>query len=162
MAPQLHRGCSAGCIGQIASLHARDCSALSGFGLPVEANEARELSDFCRSPVPERHGPWLAVEGDRVEGSIAIDGSRAAQDGAHVRWFMLSEAVRGVGLGGRLLTTALAFCGEPDYRRVHPRKFQGLDTARHRYEKHGLRLTHEAPGTQWGSAVVARRFALGG
>lgn len=161
MAPQLHRGYRAGCIGQIVSLHARYYSAHSGFGLPFEAKVARELSDFCQSLAPERDGLWLVVDGDRVEGSIAIDGSRAAQDGAHLRWFILSEAARGIGLGGRLLTTALAFCAERDYRRVHLWTFQGLDTARHLYEKHGFRLTHEAPGTQWGSPVVEQRFAIG-
>lgn len=47
-----------------------------------------------------------------------------------MRWFILSDTLRGLGLGDRLLGTALAFCAERDYRRVHLWTFQGLDADR--------------------------------
>jgi len=39
-----------------------------------------------------------------------IDGAHAARDGAHLRWFIVSDAVRGSGVGNRLLGSATDFC----------------------------------------------------
>ena len=36
--------------------------------------------------------------------------------------------------------------------------FEGLDTARHLYEKVGFKLVEEHKGTQWGTEVNEQRF----
>jgi glycerol-3-phosphate dehydrogenase len=38
--------------------------------------------------------------------------------------------------------------------------FDGLEAARHLYEKAGFRLAHQQRGTQWGIAVDEQRFEL--
>jgi len=48
----------------------------------------------------------------RIEASVTIDGSRTAEEGAHLRWFIASDATRGRGVGRALLREALAFCDE--------------------------------------------------
>lgn len=154
----LHAGYRPGCIGRIAELHAGYYAAHAGFGVAFESRVARELADFCERLDVLRDGLWLAVRDERVEGSIAIDGRHAATEGAHLRWFIASDAIRGSGLGQRLLSTALDFCDQRGYRRIHLDTFAGLDAARHLYEKHGFRLIHQEPGTQWGRVVNEQRF----
>lgn len=150
-------GYAPGCIGRITQLHARYYAVSSGFGLPFEAKVASELAAFCKAYVAGRDGLWLAQDGG-IEGSIAIDGSRADADGAHLRWFILSEALRGRGIGRQMLAKALDFADARGYRHTTLWTFAGLDAARHLYEAAGFRLIHESPGEQWGKRVREQRF----
>ncbi len=156
----LHRGYLPGAIGRIAELHAAYYHRHAGFGVRFESKVARELSEFCERYVEERDGLWLALTGAEVEGSIAIDGSHADRDGAHLRWFIASDKVRGTGVGNTLLASALEFCRSRRYGLVYLWTFEGLGAARHLYEKFGFRLVHEQRGTQWGSEVNEQRFEL--
>ena len=160
MTVSIHRGYRPGCIGRVAELHAAYYHPLVGFGLFFESKVARELAEFCERYVEERDGLWLAVRDGRVEGSIALDGSRAGTEGAHLRWFIASDAVRGTGVGTALLSEAVGFCRSRRYGRVYLWTFAGLDAARHLYEKAGFRLVEERLGAQWGATVNEQRFDL--
>ena len=156
----LHKGYLPGAIGRVAELHAAYYHRHAGFGVRFESKVARELSEFCERYAEERDGLWLALADDRVEGSIVIDGSHAQRDGAHLRWFIASEKVRGTGVGNALLAAAIEFCRSRRYDRVYLWTFEGLGAARHLYEKFGFALVHQQPGTQWGSEVNEQRFEL--
>ena len=160
MSPTITEGYLPGCIGRIAQLHAGYYAPRHRFGVAFEARVARELADFCLACVPGRDGLWLAQEqGEHIVGSIAIDGSRVAQDGqAHLRWFITADSIRGTGVGKRLLQAALGFCDACGYPSVYLWTFAGLDAARHLYESCGFRLVQESEGTQWGTAVTEQRF----
>ncbi len=154
----LHRGYLPGCIGRITALHARFYSAHAGFGVYFESRVARELAAFCEGYDEARDGLWLALLDGQVEGAIAIDGAHADTDGAHLRWFITSDRLRGTGAGSRLLTEAMAFCDARGYRRTYLWTFDGLPAARHLYEKQGFRLVQQQPGQQWGREVLEQRF----
>lgn len=156
----LHQGYRPGCIGRIVALHAAYYAPLVGFGVFFESKVARELAAFCESYEEGRDGLWLVLVNDRVEGSLAIDGSRASSEGAHLRWFIASDAVRGTGAGNAMLTAALAFCRSRHYERVYLWTFDGLAAARHLYEKAGFRLVQAEQGSQWGKPVTEQRFEL--
>lgn len=160
MTVTLHKGYLPGAIGRVAELHATHYHRHAGFGVYFESKVARELSEFCECYAEERDGLWLALADAGVEGSIAIDGSHAERDGAHLRWFITSEKVRGTGVGTALLTAAVEFCRSRHYDRVYLWTFEGLTAARHLYEKFGFRLVHRQLGSQWGSEVEEQRFEL--
>ncbi|CAN5324941.1 hypothetical protein BH11PSE11_BH11PSE11_28990 [soil metagenome] len=158
MATTIHHGYLPGCIGRISELHAHYYHQLVDFGLPFEARVARELAQFCERYDEQRDGLWLLLDGERVEGSIAIDGSRAESEGAHLRWFITSDKVRGGGHGAALLARAIEFCDSKPYRQIFLSTFAGLNPARHLYEKFGFVLECEQRGTQWGKEVQEQRF----
>ncbi len=149
-----------GAIGRVAELHAAYYSKAWDFGLYFEARVASELAEFMRRFDAGRDGFWTANHRGRVEGSIAIDGARASTEGAHLRWFILSDALRGLGVGNRLMQQAIGFCREREYSRVFLCTFRGLDPARHLYEKFGFRLAQEIEGEQWGKRVLEQRYVL--
>ena len=158
--PVVAGGYVPGAIGRIVELHGSYYAASWGFGAFFEARMARELAEFVGRYDARRDGLWTASVAGRIEGSIAIDGSRAGETGAHLRWFIVSDVLRGQGIGSRLIDEALAFsrrCGHP---RVTLWTFAGLDAARHLYERSGFRLVEERRGTQWGTEVVEQRFEL--
>lgn len=149
-----------GSIGRIAELHAAYYHVEWGFGLFFEAKLATELSAFLQRYDPNRDGFWTALLDERIEGSIAIDGIHTESEGAHLRWFIVSAALRGQGAGGRLMDTAVDFCREKGYKHVYLWTFEGLDAARHLYEKAGFELVEQHEGTQWGRAVNEQKFQL--
>ena len=159
-ATEIACGYTAGAIGRVAEMHGLYYQAHWGFGLFFEAKVATELSAFLSRFDDRRDGFWTLICQGRVEGSIAIDGLHAADDGAHLRWFILSDALRGKGFGNRLLETAIEFCKDRACPRVYLWTFEGLAPARHLYEKNGFALAEQRPGRQWGTEVVEQRFEL--
>lgn len=156
----IHKGYVSGAIGRIVELHAVYYKRFVGFGPHFESKVASDLSVFCQRYVEDRDGMWLALDGSNIEGSIAIDGLRAAQEGAHLRWFITSDCVRGMGIGNALISEATDFCRRQRFGRVYLWTFEGLGVARHLYEKCGFRLVYQQRGTQWGSEVEEQRFEL--
>jgi len=154
--PRIVPGWLPGAIGAVASLHAGFYAREHGFGARFEARVAGDCAAFCARVDPARDGLWLLVDGGRIEGSIAIDGGDAGA--AHLRWFIVSDALRGRGWGRRMIEAALAFCRRAGHRRVYLTTFAGLDAARALYEDHGFRLVQEADGGTWGRVMREQRF----
>jgi len=154
----IQQGYAPGCIGRITELHADFYSRLVGFGLPFEARVARGLVAFFEQYQAGRDEIWLAVEEGKIQGSIAIDGSHAKEEGAHLRWFIASEETRGTRIGSRLMDHAMEHCIAQGFHRVYLHTFEGLEAARRLYEKHGFRLVHQQAGNQWGKQVNEQRF----
>ncbi len=147
-----------GAIGRIAELHGTYYHRHWDFGLYFEAKVATELSAFLKRYDETRDGIWLAVQDDRVEGGIVMDGIEAADKGAHLRWFIVSAAVRGQGVGSRLIDCAMGFCRDRGYKKAYLWTFEGLGAARHLYEAAGFTLLKQQKGDQWGTPVNEQYF----
>ena len=148
-----------GSIGRIVELHGSYYARHWGFGLFFEAQVANELGELLARYDPERDGFWIATESEEVQGGIAIDGA-GAPERARLRFFIVADGRRGGGLGERLIGTALDFCRNAGYRKVFLTTFEGLDTARRLYERHGFVLADQRPHRAWGKEVLEQRFEL--
>lgn len=157
---EIVRGYVPGALGRVVELHATYYRRHWGFGLFFEAKVAGEIAEFLMRYDERRDAFWTATTAGHVEGSITIDGRSADNEGAHLRWFIVSDALRGRGLGSRLIDTAIGFCRDKHYERVYLWTFEGLDAARRLYERAGFRLAAERRGTQWGREVNEQRFEL--
>ncbi|MCC6612642.1 MAG: GNAT family N-acetyltransferase [Anaerolineae bacterium] len=141
-------GYTPGALGRITELHGDYYARHWDLGLYFEAKVATELAAFMNRFDAARDGAWFAHVDGRIAGAVFIDGARAADEGARLRWFILDEAYQGLGLGNRLMDAAMDFCREQRFRRVYLTTFAGLTAARHLYEKHGFRLCDEIDGTE--------------
>ncbi len=156
--PRITAGHAPGAIGRIAEMHGVAYAKLAGFGVAFESLVAREAASFCEGLEAGRDGLWLAWQDDRIEGCIAIQ--RAGEAAAHLRWFLVTEALRGRGYGRALLGSALAFCRREGIAVLDLWTFAGLDAARRLYEEAGFRLVEQRRGARWGSEVTEQRFEL--
>jgi GNAT superfamily N-acetyltransferase len=154
------KGYIPGAIGRVAEMHGTYYHRHWGFGLFFEAMVATELSAFLGRYDEKRDGFWTAVAGESIEGSIAIDGLHAADEGAHLRWFIMSDAWRGKGFGNQLLSSAIGFCRSAGHKGVSLWTFEGLHAARHLYEKYGFMLVEQQKGARWGREVTEQRLEL--
>ncbi len=157
---EIRKGHVPGVIGRVIELHGTYYHAHSGFGPFFEAKVASELAEFITRYDEQRDGFWTAWTCDRVEGSITIDGIHAEDEGAHLRWFIISDTLRGKGVGNRLMSAAVDFCRGKGYDHVYLWTFESLNTARHLYEKAGFVLVEQRRGMQWGTEVNEQRFEL--
>jgi GNAT superfamily N-acetyltransferase len=155
---RIESGYTPGSIGRVAELHGKYYHDHWGFGLYFEAKVASELAEFFTRYDERRDGFWTAALEGRIEGSIAIDGLHAAERRAHLRWFILSDSLRGIGIGNQLINTAIDFCRSMGCKLVYLWTFEGLDAGRHLYEKVGFTLVEQHNGTQWGTQVTEQRF----
>jgi GNAT superfamily N-acetyltransferase len=71
---------------------------------------------------------------------------------------LVGSGTRGTGLGRRLLQDAVTYCDESGVAETVLWTFQGLDTARAPYEKHGFVLVKEQRGARWGNTVTEQQF----
>jgi GNAT superfamily N-acetyltransferase len=149
-----------GSIGRISELHGTYYHDQWGFGLYFEAKVATELSEFLRRYDKNRDGIWLASVDGRVEGSIIIDGMHAENEGAHLRWFIISDTLRGKGVGKKLINRAIGFCRKHGYKTICLWTFEGLGAARHLYEDAGFKMIKQQRGVQWGTEVIEQYFEL--
>lgn len=149
-----------GLIGRVTEMHASFYSRHSGFGQFFESQVATGIAAFAGRLNQPRNGIWVAEQGSRIVGSVAIDGEDLGNGEAHLRWFILDEHCRGQGVGRRLLEQAMAFCAEQGFSAVQLWTFKGLDVARRLYESFGFELTREAQGDQWGTSVTEQQFTL--
>ena len=157
---EIVKGYVPGAIGRIAELNGTYYHDHWGFGLFFEAKVATDLSEFLLRYDEKRDGFWTASSHGRVEGHITIDGLHSATMGAHLRYFIVCDALRGQGIGSRLIGTAMDFCKAAGHKRVYLWTFEGLLAARHLYEENGFELVEQRRGAQWGKEVNEQRFEL--
>lgn len=151
-------GYTPGLIGRITEMHARYYSNASGFGAAFESVVASGLSDFVNRLERPMNEVWTISTAGQILASIAIDGEDLGEGTAHLRWFIVDEALRGTGAGKQLLVSAVDFCQQNEFSKIDLWTFSGLDAARHLYEKHGFKLAEEYEGDQWGETVTEQKF----
>jgi GNAT superfamily N-acetyltransferase len=125
-----------------------------------EAKVASKIAEFLTRYDSSRDGLWWALFKDQIHGSIGLDAALCESGAAHLRWFILSDALRGQGAGRALVEAALDWCRKCGYPRVYLWTFAGLDAARHLYVDFGFELAKQRRGVQWGTEVTEQRFDL--
>ena len=149
-----------GSIGRVVELHGIYYNTHWGFGPFFESKVAAEMAGFVGRYDKNRDGFWTVSLDGHIEGSITIDGIHAKDEGAHLRWFIVSDSLRGKSAGNSLIQTAIDFCRNKNYRCIFLWTFEGLHAAKHLYEKNGFQLVEQHKGRQWGKVVKEQRFEL--
>ncbi len=155
MAVTLRNDLRPGDIGRIVMLHGVIYAREQGWDATFEAYVAGPLAEFALRR-GDRDRLWIAEDGDRVVGCIAI--VEAAPARAQLRWFLVDPAARGRGLGRRLLGLAVAFCEESGYGTVFLWTVGALAAAARLYRAAGFRLAETKPARLWGAEVVEERY----
>lgn len=144
-----------GDLPRIVELHGQIYNREHDYDHTFEAYVAEPLSQFVLRDNP-RERLWLVEKDNSVEGCIAI--CEATDSQAQLRWFLLSEKLRGQGLGDRLLSTAEAFCKDNHYSEIQLWTVKGLQAARALYVKHGYQLHEEIEHHVWGANRTEQQF----
>ena len=149
-----------GALGAVCALQAEYYAKAWGFGAAFETKVAGDMAAFITRFDPGRDLFVLAEREGEIIGSITVDGGETDRGLAHLRWFIVSDAARGTGLGHRLMDRAVAFAADKELPGIYLDTFAGLDAARHLYEHAGFTMVHSRQDTTWGPPVEEQRFEL--
>lgn len=146
-----------GDVGYVAQLHGEFYGEHHGFFRIFEYYVMKGLTEF----VYDSSGGelWIAeVNGERA-GSIAI--VKDNENTAQLRWFILDDQYQGLGVGTKLLETAINYCKEQSYQHIYLWTISILHAARHLYAKYDFTLTEEKENVEWCSErVIEERWDL--
>lgn len=148
-----------GAIGETVRHHAIYYLEHWDFDIRFETQVSRELSEFISEMDLSRDGFWCAKKKE-FAGAIAVDGTRAGDGQARIRWFIVPERFQGDGVGTLLFNQAMQFCRDGDFKSVHLWTFEGLGAARKLYERVGFKQVEERQGSQWGPVITEQKFEL--
>lgn len=147
-----------GDIGYLIYLHGVLYAREYSLDYTFEGYVAAGLGEFAKSYDERRDRLWLAEEGERIVGSIAIAGQ--ADGVAQLRWFLVKPEARGSGLGRRLLREALELCRDLEFRSVFLWTLAELKAAAHLYLQAGFRRTEQKRHETWGRVRTEERYEL--
>jgi DNA-binding MarR family transcriptional regulator/ribosomal protein S18 acetylase RimI-like enzyme len=146
-----------GDVGYIAHLHGILYDHTYKFGRKFEYYVMKGLTEFMINT--DGGELWVAEADNKIVGSIAI--SKSSDTIAQLRWFVLDEDYQGMGIGKKLMETALGFCKEKNYQHVFLWTVSTLNTARYLYQKYNFRKTEEKPNEEWtGTKLIEERWDL--
>ncbi|EJR24483.1 bifunctional helix-turn-helix transcriptional regulator/GNAT family N-acetyltransferase [Bacillus cereus] len=146
-----------GDVGYVAHLHGQLYDETYNFGQMFEYYVMKGLTEFM---VDSKGGDlWIAEVDGKISGSIAI--TKSSNTVAQLRWFVLDENYQGMGIGKKLMETAINFCKEQGYQHIFLWTVSILGAARHLYKKYGFELTEEKPNEEWtGNTLIEERWDL--
>lgn len=145
-----------GLIGIVSALFGRTIAASHGVDWTLDAMIAEQQCDFFRRFDCERDRVWIAIRDGSPQGALTIDGPRLenGREAARLRFFILDESLRGLGLGKLMLAAAMEFCRRRAYQRVLLTTLPGLDAATRLYEAQGFTAVAQSEGSFHGSRFV--------
>ena len=156
---RLAAGYRPGVIGRIAEMHAVYYAREWSFGAFLEAKIARDCAAFIDRYDPDTDLLLLALNGEAIAGSIIVDLNDPASDGdggdrgGHIRWFIVDDAIRGTGIGRKMMQRAVDHIDRFAAGKAWLTTFAGLDAAHSLYENFGFRLAQERQDRTWGDPV---------
>jgi DNA-binding MarR family transcriptional regulator/ribosomal protein S18 acetylase RimI-like enzyme len=147
------RGLQPGDLGWVIGAHGRIYAQEYGWDQTFEALVAGICQQFVDQFDPAHSGGWIAELAGRPVGSaFVVPGPDAAS--AKLRMVIVERALRGLGLGRRLVEAAEGFARETGRTRMVLWTHNVLTDARALYAKLGYRMTHSAPHVSFGKALV--------
>lgn len=146
-----------GDLGWIVAAHGRIYAEEYGWDQTFEAHVAGACAEFVERFDPTRARAWIADAAGRPVGSVMVMPAADA-DGARLRMVVLERAMRGLGLGRRLVETAQDFARQAGFLRMELWTFDVLHAARTLYARLGYGCTQRTAQRRFGHDLVEERW----
>lgn len=147
-----------GDLGWMVQRNAAVYAAEYGWDQSYEALVARIVADFGQHHDPARERAWIAeLDGEPVGCVLCV---RRDGETAQLRILLVDPAVRGLGIGARLVEECIRFARAAGYRSMVLWTNDVLVSARRIYEAAGFELTDEEPHRSFGHDLVGQTWRL--
>ena len=157
--PKVRRELRPGDLGAIVAHHGRLYARERGVDASFEAHVANSVAKAALRGFPGEHeGIWIVEHAGEHAGSIALTDEGAGE--ATLRWFLLNPALRGRGLGRRLVGEVLSKARAAGYASIALETFSELAAAARIYRSYGFEIIWEETKPRWGRAEITyQRYA---
>jgi len=147
-----------GDLGWVVMAHGELYASEFGWNGAFEAEVARIIADFGGKHDPQREAAWIAEVGGRRVGCVLVVADTS--ETARLRVLLVDPAIRGRGLGSRLVSAAIEFARAAGYDQMVLWTNDVLRSAIHVYLKAGFALVSEEPHNHYGPDVVGQTYRL--
>jgi GNAT superfamily N-acetyltransferase len=107
---------------------------------------------------PTGGGAWIVERDGKVAGSVGLTDEG---DGVgKIRWVLLEPALRGTGLGRRLIGEAVDRARELGMRRLELDTFSALRAAAKLYREAGFSVVSARERSDWGPTITYQQYEL--
>lgn len=145
-----------GDLGWAVERHGRLYADEYGWNQDFEALVAKLFADFATGHDPRCERCWIAeLDGERI-GCVFVVRNQDQADTAQLRCLLVDPRARGLGLGGRLVDTCLAFARSAGYARMRLWTNDILTSARRIYESRDFRLVEQYRHRSFGHDLVGQ------
>lgn len=145
-----------GDIGAVSALHGWAYREEYGYSFAFEADVAASLAHFLHHYDPAHSRLWCAEHHGQLAGCIGLTDEKTH---AQLRWFVLDPLYRGLGLGKKLLQTALEHARQNGFQEARLETTCDLSRAIYMYEKAGFQKIGEAPRSAWREGLRIYQFS---
>jgi GNAT superfamily N-acetyltransferase len=145
-----------GDLGWVVQRHGEVYAAEFGWDTSFEALVARIVGDYAAAHDPLREAAWVAeVDGERAGCVFCVAADEAT---AKLRILLVDPRARGLGVGGRLVSTCVDFAAGAGYRRLTLWTNDVLVAARRIYAAQGFELVDRDPHHSFGVDLVGETW----
>jgi DNA-binding MarR family transcriptional regulator len=129
-----------------------------GYDETFEALAAEIVAKFIQHYDVKRERCWIGEKDNQIVGSVfLVAGSKTV---AKLRLLYVEPAVRGLGIGGRLVGECVRFARQAGYKKVKLWTQSELDAARHIYKKAGFHVVEKKRHHSFSKDLVAETWEL--
>jgi len=136
-----------GDLGTVTHFHGKYYADYYGYTEIFEAFVAKEFSEFILNFDTKKSVFYVVEKNGKVEGSIALQ--HRSNTSAQLRFFYLSSALRGLGIGKNLMNNIMSFAKKTKYNHIYLWTHKGLDSAQMIYAKNGFKMTETKIHSLW-------------
>ncbi|MGW7057929.1 GNAT family N-acetyltransferase [Streptomyces sp. NPDC054904] len=147
-------------LGWIVQRHGALYAAEYGWNQEFEGLVARIVADFAEDHDPHVERVWIAEHEGRPVGSVMCVRDEGSPGTARLRLLLVEPAGRGLGIGGLLVDTVVAFARSVGYRELVLWTNDVLREARSLYERAGFTLVAERPHRSYGVTLTGQDWRL--
>lgn len=147
-----------GDLGYMMYRHAAIYHKEYNYGISFEVYVALGLAEFYRNFDPELDRIWIAEHDNKIQGTLVL--MHREPGVAQLRYFLLEEPYRGIGLGNKLLGMFMDFLKEKNYKKAYLLTTEEQHKAAALYKSYGFQLTEEVHSETFGKPLKEQRYDL--
>lgn len=146
-----------GDLGYVAYLHGRLYAEELGYGLNFEGYVFGGLEEFAHQYERTKDKVWVCEHAGKMIGFLM---AFHREDNMQLRYFILEQGYRGLGLGKVLMNEFVAFMKEKGCRKAYLWTTEEQHAAIALYSRYGFTLTEEKPSNAFDKELIERKYEM--
>jgi N-acetylglutamate synthase-like GNAT family acetyltransferase len=145
-----------GDLGYIIYMHGSIYNKENGYGKQFEIYVAEGLIEFYKQYDQEFDRIWICENNKEIIGVFSV--MHRENNSAQLRYFLLKNEYRGLGLGKKLFELCIQFLHEHNYKTAYLWTTREQEKAISLYKRYGFKLTKEKESTLFGKPLIEQRY----